>query len=98
MVLSNAERQARYRQRLKEAAASTVLVRLFDGPFEDEAIIHDTRMAVVPRVGETLTIRSPKRFDESRYEVVAIDYLFDVREGVEISDDLTGVRVQVKAI
>ncbi len=97
MALSNSERQARYRQRLKEAVVPMVLVRLFDGPFENDSIVHDTRMAVVPRVGETITVRWPKRFDESRYEVVAVDYLLDIRDGTNIAEDLTGVRLQVRS-
>lgn len=72
-------------------------VRFFDGPFDREAIIHDTQMAVTPRVGETFTFRWPDR-SESTYEAVAIDYLFDVKKGHSIVDELTGVRVRVKAI
>lgn len=97
MVLSNAERQALHRQRLKEAAAGTVFVRIFEGPFEDEAIIHDTRMRVVPRVGETIRLRMPSRH-ESRHLVLAVEHLLDARAEVEVTNDQTGVSVSVRTL
>jgi hypothetical protein len=73
------------------------LVRFFEGPFDREFVVQDTSMAMVPRVGESLTLRHP-RGEESRYEVLAVDYLMDIRESISPVDELTGVRVQVRPI
>ena len=73
-----------------------VLVRFFEGSFERDFIVHDTKMSVVPRAGETLTLRWPDT-QETRYEVVSVDYLCDIRESISPVDELTGVRVLVRA-
>ncbi len=72
------------------------LVRFFEGPFENDLIIHDTEMPIVPRVGESITIRWPSQIADSRFEVLAVDYLFEIREGIEVKNDLIGARVQIK--
>ncbi len=68
------------------------LVRFYDGPVAKGVILHDTQMPVVPRIGETVTLRFPDR-SEHQYEVIDVDYLLELRKGIEITEDLTGARI-----
>lgn len=70
-------------------------IRFVEGDIEDEVIIHDALSQVVPRIGETITLRGPAR-ERSRYQVTAVDHLYDIREGISPTNDLTGVWVQVR--
>lgn len=72
-------------------------VRLCEGAI-DGAVLHDTLLPTIPRVGETFSIRFARHVAESRYAVVAVDYLLDPGEGPQVREELTGVRVAVHAI
>jgi len=74
-------------------------IRIVEGSsFDDGTILHDTKMATAPRVGESITLRGP-RHNETRLKVMEIEYVLDLREsGVSPEDDLTGVRVLVREI
>ncbi|WP_267380529.1 MULTISPECIES: hypothetical protein [unclassified Sphingomonas] len=71
------------------------LVRIHEGTIEDAAIIHDTKLPIVPRVGEKITIRWPDR-REDRFKVIAVNHLLEVKAGISLNDDLVGVQVQVQ--
>jgi len=64
---------------------------------EGETIIHDTRMATVPRVGETITVRGMDR-TETKYEALAVDYLLDLKKSISPVDELIGARIQVRSL
>lgn len=70
------------------------LVRLVRSNFDDGDVIHDTRMPVVPRVGESVSIRDRKH-GNMRFKVEAVDYLLEPKEGASIQEDMIGVRLQV---
>ncbi len=72
-------------------------VFIHEGTFDNQVRLHDTKRPVVPRVGETIFIRWPDRH-ETRCEVLAVEYIIDVREGVEVSDETTGARVAVRLV
>lgn len=71
-----------------------ILVRLVRGDFDDGDVLHDTRMAVVPRVGESVTIRDRKH-GNMRFRVEAVDYLLEPREGVSVQEDMISARLKV---
>ncbi|MEZ0495989.1 hypothetical protein [Sphingomonas sp. IW22] len=75
----------------------TVLVRIIQGE-EDGYSLYDMQVAVVPRKGDTLTMRFPDRTHDE-YEVVRVNHLIEVKTGgLGISDDLVAVRVYVRQI
>lgn len=79
--------------------ATMISVRFFEGGFERGNVIHDTLLAVVPRVGETITLRSHLNREEPQYEVLRVDYLIDIQQNsISPVNELTGVRVQVRPI
>lgn len=71
-----------------------MLVRFIRGDFDDGDVIHDTRMPVVPRVGESITIRDRKH-GNMRFKIEAVDYLLETREGVGVQEDIIGARLKV---
>lgn len=57
MALTNAERQARYRERLKDAAGTIVFVQVADLSFSDRAqSIIPTRFVTVPLPGDSIVV------------------------------------------
>lgn len=77
MVLSNAERQARYRQKLKEAAiAATVPVTVRIGSsLSNSEPVASPLLAILPRVGETVSV--------GNYSLKVKDVIHHPMDGVE---------------
>jgi hypothetical protein len=80
-----------------EGIPGMILVRLLDGRADEEdvATLYDTRMACVPRVGETITIRTPDR-SLTKYRVKEVDYLLEFKDTLSAEDELVGVRLTVE--
>lgn len=72
-------------------------VFIHEGTFDNQVRLYDTKMPVVPRVGETIFIRWPDR-DETRCEVLAVEYIIDVRGGMTVVEETTGARIAVRIL
>ncbi len=74
----------------------TFLVRILKDDTSD--VLYDMNVEVVPRIGDTITLRFPDRsFDQVKVE--RVDNLVDVKLGTtEITDDIVAVRVYVKQV
>jgi hypothetical protein len=70
-------------------------IRFVEGDIDEENIIHDAYSQVVPRLGETVTLRGAAR-EQTRYRVMGVDHLYDIREGISPENDLTGVWIQIR--
>lgn len=81
----------------RQRSGGTFNLRIITGSFDNEFIVHDTLTPVLPRKGERISLRQHPQ-GATVYEVLDVEHLFDMLGGPGVQDELTGVRVLVKAI